>query len=294
MLQHERTVMDNNDRFGPFFYLLSGILIGIIIAAIILTIFNTNSFVEEFAKGINPEALAPEAFGLIVAVGVIDVFARRRELNHEEKQRDIAKEEAIVQEKERLILQMGSPDNAFAREAVRTLKARRWGFGEDKSLRRKDFDYAQLTNADLEFADLEGSFFRGANLNCAKLMQANLNVVHFETADLVQANLSGSNLERAELIMTDFHDATIVDANLQRANFNQTELQGANLTNSNLAKSVAIEYAKFDETTTLPDGSKWTPNTDMMRFVEPNHRDFFSPNTDGLLKRYTHHIHCDN
>lgn len=31
----------------------------------------------------------------------------------------------------------------------------------------------------------------------------------------------------------------------------------------------------FDEATILPDGTKWTPRTDMRRFTDPNHPKFW-------------------
>ena len=61
---------------------------------------------------------------------------------------------ATRQEKKRLILQMGSPDNAFAIEAVRMLRSKRWL--TDGSLRR-----AYLPGANLPGANLEGAKLRG-------------------------------------------------------------------------------------------------------------------------------------
>lgn len=127
---------------------------------------------------------------------------------------DAAKELAIKQEKERLILQVGSPENTLAVEAARILKARGWGFKEDTTLHK----------ADLGRANLQGALLLGANLQGANLWDANL-----RAADMRWANLQG----------------------------------------------VSLSGASFDEETTLPDRSKWTLDTDMRRFTDPEHPAFW-------------------
>jgi hypothetical protein len=52
--------------------------------------------------------------------------------------------------------------------------------------------------------------------------------------------------------------------NMPRIGLSGANLQGADLTG-----------AKFDENTTLPDGTKWTPDTDMTRFTDPEHPEFW-------------------
>ena len=65
------------------------------------------------------------------------------------------------------------------------------------------------------------------------------------------------------------------EANLWSANLKGANLQQANLKN-----------ARLDEDTVLPDSkatlnngylSKWTPDTDMSRFTNPEHPDFWQP-----------------
>jgi len=81
------------------------------------------------------------------------------------------------QEKGRLILQMGSPDNAFAIEAARQLSSKGWLY--DGSLR--------------------GAVLTGADLNGAKLFEANL----------TGANLCEANLKGADLSETKYNNETI-------------------------------------------------------------------------------------
>ena len=65
------------------------------------------------------------------------------------------------------------------------------------------------------------------------------------------AILSGANLEGAYLVMANLQGAVLIGANLQGA--------------------------KFDDNTTLPDDTRWTRDTDMARFTDPEHPDLWRP-----------------
>lgn len=91
-------------------------------------------------------------------------------------------------------------------------------------------------------------------------------------ADLQRALLVFTNLQHATLIGTKLQNAALVGANLQGANLQRAMLQGTNLEGANLENSCfgeAYDAAEFDETTILPDGTFWTPETDMTRFTNP-------------------------
>ena len=141
---------------------------------------------------------------------------------------------SILQEKKRLILQMGSPDNAFAIEAVRQLNAKGWLF--DGSL-----EDVNLINANLS----------GANLSGANLYEANLS----------NANLSNANLERAFLGPGNLSNANLSNANLSGISMMSLNLSNANLSNANLShfmpghidiSSSNLDGAKYTEGTTWP------------------------------------------
>src|SRR3990172_5019937 len=91
------------------------------------------------------------------------------------------------EEKKRLILQMGSPDNAFAQEAVRQLRFRGWLM--DGSLRGASLLDANLQGAKLSYADMQGVTMVGANLQGAELWETNLN----------GADISNANMENAKM-----------------------------------------------------------------------------------------------
>lgn len=77
---------------------------------------------------------------------------------------------------------------------------------------------------------------------------------HVSGGSLIGANLSG--------------------ANLGGANLSDANLFGANLSGANLRR------ARFDETTILPDGAKWTADTNMERFANPKQNDDENENDD--------------
>lgn len=181
-----------------------------------------------------------ELMGIVITVWIIDSLNHHRSTN---------------EEKDRLILQMGSPDLAFAREAVRILRQKAWL--TDGTLQGKDFSMANLKETDLNDADLRGAWLSGAQLNDSKLINANLYDAWLSEADLRGANLFTANLQKANLRGAYLRSANLGGANLQGAKLERANLGGANL------NSVIC-----DETTILPDGTKWTPDIDLSHFSE--------------------------
>ena len=116
---------------------------------------------------------------------------------------------------------------------------------EGADLHKLNLGGAYLRMIGLERANLQGANLRGANLRSARLDQANL-----RDADLTRANLC-----YARLVQADLRDAYLQDADLSTADLTSAQLQGAVLTG-----------AKFDAFTTLPNGQKWTRDTDWSRF----------------------------
>jgi len=121
-------------------------------------------------------------------------------------------------EKGRLILQMGSPDNAFAVEAVRALQSHGWL--RDGSLKMANLRSANLQGADLGGANLQRTDLMHANLQEAKLGNANLQGAMLWKANLQGAHLYGANLQGAGLFGTNLQGAFLFQANLQRVRYN--------------------------------------------------------------------------
>ncbi len=86
---------------------------------------------------------------------------------------------------------------------------------------------ADLTDADLRFAD-----FSQADLPGAILVRANLEGANFKQAKLTRADLSGANLRGADLRNTDMTEAVLPGANLTEAQASGIELFRCDLSRS--------------------------------------------------------------
>lgn len=186
-------------------------------------------------------------YGINVFTSVVSTVATVLILDRlAERRADRKAEEAL---KQQLVDDAASNSNEIAKNAVYQLYRKRW-------LR---FEEGLLKGANLQFANLQGADFQFANLQRTDLSYANL-----QKADFTQADLRGANL---------------VMANLRGATLLHTNLAGANLTMANL-REVGREQdyfvpIRFDSMTILPDGTKWTQETDIRRFVDPEHPNFW-------------------
>jgi len=172
---------------------------------------------------------------------------------------------------------------------------------EDADLGIANLSEARLIGANLSRVNLwRAILWRGnlydANLSGASLMEANLlgadlTGATLEDADLVNANLSGAFLIQANLSRTSLFGANLLrvnlrKANLLRVNLRKVNLSGANLTGATL-EEVDLRWANLAEANfmdtiwgtacLLPDETLWTSDTDMSRYTDPNHPDFWQP-----------------
>lgn len=91
-----------------------------------------------------------------------------------------------------------------------------------------------LRYADLSGADLYGAYIEGANLSGANLSGANLRNTNLSSANLRNTNLSGAELVCADLSGADLSGADLGDANLGSADLGYADLYGADLSGANL------------------------------------------------------------
>lgn len=159
-----------------------------------------------------------------------------------------------------LKLQLASPSNDFALEALRQISTAHLGFLHNDFLVESKLSNANLSNAYLYGVNLkkstmvktilDSSNLTHARLHEAKLIDAKITnsdvcFAQFHNADLRWCNFSGSILQGS-----DFRGAWLIGTDFRGANLNGTFLRGAN----------CINMAIFDETTTLPNGDKWNPD----------------------------------
>ena len=237
-----------------------------------------------------------ELLSIGLTVLVIDSLNRRQA----EKERIVIEEanrqRAEAERKAELILQLGSPDNGFAREAARLLRHKGWltdGSLQGASLieanlQGEDLFGANLKGAKLLEANLQGTYLydanlqeaelSGTNLQGADLQIANLQGANLRWANLQKANLRAANLKEANLIEANLQGARLIEANLQKADLSEANLQGVNLRGVSLQEAdlrwvnlqgTNLQGTEFDENTILPDRTKWSPGRDMREFTHP-------------------------
>jgi hypothetical protein len=270
-----------------FFYQIGGGLLLVVIGVLIGgTLFSTDP--DGYKANLYTDALS-----VLVTVLVLDRLAERRR---------------ILDIQERLIMVAGGQSNETAKRAIDELRHRGWLEGADGLLRKVRLWNAKLQGADLRNANLSGTDMQEASLERAilrgaKLERAMLPFTKLEGADLREANLQGAVLFKADLKVANLWRANCQAAYLDRANLRQAILAETNFQDSNLAETdfrmanlrgsnfrgAILEKARFDEETVLPDAQfvrrekdgteifdkYWTPDTDLSRFTNPNHPNFW-------------------
>lgn len=218
--------------------------------------FDLSDFLADYYANASTELTS-----IAITVLLIDTLNRRRE-EHVSRLREL----------EQLTRQLGSGVNEVAKHAAEELRAEGWL--TDGTLQESDLRVANLEDAKLWEADLQG-----ANLQWAKLKRANLNRSMLVGANLMQSNLqtarlSGADLRQANLIEAKLYRANLRGAQLDHADLTGAHLEGAHLDRANLSNAILIN-ALLDELTTLPDGMKWSAETDLARFTDPKHPNFW-------------------
>ena len=123
------------------------------------------------------------------------------------------------------------------------LSDRRW-----TDLRKAKLRGANLSGADLTYANLRFTKLSGANLSRADLSNAHLRGADLSNADLRDTKLSFADLTGANLSGADLRDAKLFFTNLSKAN-----LTDVDLTTIGGIKNFTLDDAKFCRTK-LPSG----------------------------------------
>ena len=237
-------------------------------------------------------SLVPEAIGIIFTVLILDRLAENR---------------AREQLQTRLVHEARSQSNETAKAAVDWMNAEGWLKRESRTalLRGMNLNNAKLGDADLRSANLQQTDFWRANLTHAHLRYADLRGANFTDANLRDVHLRYATLQQATLTHTDLQHAYLEYANLQQAQLEKANLKAATLFCANL-RDAHLDDAIFDEKTVLPDAQRlqdadgnflkdesddyiydkyWTSTTDMQRYTNPQHPDFWQPHY--LVAGYT-------
>ncbi len=256
--------------------LAAGVLLVIVAAVIGLALFPDD-------KGFQGN-LYTTILGVLITIFILDRRAERREALRAEN--DL---------KARLIREMGSSVNEVAIRAVEELRAKGWlsdGTLEHMKWKNANLQDADLTRATLPYvnlgeANLKKAKFYEANLENACLWSANLQESNLRVVYLYNSDLWGAYLQNADLTGSYLKKANLRAVNLQQANLCAVTLTASNLTDAHLEGAILYDY-QIDETTILPDGTNWTAETDMSRFTNANHPQFWrsnNPNSPAFSHR---------
>ncbi len=129
-----------------------------------------------------------------------------------------------------------------------------WETIDKSNLEGKDFNFANLENA-----DLNNSFLNGANMNFAGMKDANfsnssLNGINMNFADLRYAKLDNTAMKGANLNFAIMENADLINADLDGANLNFANLDGANMTGARL-NGANHAFAGTSRSTICPDSN---------------------------------------
>ena len=199
--------------------------------------------------------------------------------------------------KHRLIREAGSRSHDVAISAVEWIDREGWLTGEEGLLKGANLQEAQLQGAWIDGANMEGALLRKADLRGAKLEGAWLRTAQMPEARLYRARLRGAKMqhaylgsayaERADFSHTclkcatlDFmclRDANLNDACLAKASMKQAKLHGAALIGADLSGAILIA-AKLKNALYL-NQAKW--ENAKLRYVDLQGVDFSDANMEG-------------
>ncbi len=135
------------------------------------------------------------------------------------------------------------------------IEKNQWGTIDKSKLEGKDFNFANLENA-----DLSNSFLNGANMNFAVMRNANfsnssLEGINMNFADLRYAKLDNTGMKGANLNFADLKYANLQNAVLDGANLNFANLDGANLTGASLV-GASLAFTGTSSSTVCPNSNR--------------------------------------
>ena len=113
----------------------------------------------------------------------------------------------------------------------------------------RNFQNADLSNAQLAGVNLQDANLIGANLRGANLSYAQLDGVKLVVADLSDANLTNASLRKVKMMGATLQNTNLSYANLMGANLSDADLTNARLVNAKLVDTdlanTDLELAKF-------------------------------------------------
>ncbi len=176
-----------------------------------------------------------------------------------------------------------------------------WADLRGATLREANLEGASLFLANLEGASVSRSNLRGAVLRGAYMSHADLRYANLFQAELCRADLRDALLKATFFRQAKLHQADLRNAHLERADLQGADLRGAQLGGASLhgaeLQGALLGDAVFDASTVLPDGTSWTPETDLARFTDPAHPTFYTyrrpPDWAGIVLEQQRALHFE-
>lgn len=98
----------------------------------------------------------------------------------------------------------------------------------------------------------------------------------------IKLDLRGTDLRKENLLGANLRGANLQESNLEGVDLGGANLEGANLRDARL-DAVNLEGADL-RGAYLPDGTNWTEDTDVTRFTNPDHPDFWENKEEKVPK----------
>jgi len=161
-------------------------------------------------------------------------------------------------------------DRLDARRELEQLQNRlmREATGQSNEMAKSAIDWMQYE----DWLDGDESLLAGQQAWRAKMQGVNLYQANLEKTDFYRSSLEGANLYDVVARNTNF-----AYTNLEGADFVCADLTGANLEGANLKD--AVFFHPNQSPAILPDGKAWTTETEIERFTDPAHPDFWRSNS---------------
>jgi len=188
-----------------------------------------------------------------------------------------------ARQKKTLINRLRSQAASPALDALDQLRASGWLY--DGTLESENLSLVNLQGADLRTTVIDeletGELVRksvppsfgNANLRYACLKDAILVGADLSAVDLQSANLNGAQLKDAHLRMSNLRHADCARADLRGVSLEACDMEGANLKDAIISEPLA----RCDSRTVPPDGTYWSSDGDLYRFVDRSRQDFWEP-----------------
>ena len=238
---------------------------------------------DAYALNVHTEGFGV-ALGVIITVFVIDALNRRRDA--ERRQQDLI---------DRLLREARSPEPVIASHALHEIQDRYLHTKEKSVLKGGYLLQARWEGVTLNYFNLQEAFMTDSTLKNSRLFMvemqraslwlASMTNVSFIGVNLTESNLGNSNLVRVVMRNVNLHGANFESANMEGIEIRNSTLTSTNLKSSNL-KNAKLIGNKYDENTVLPNGKIWKQSTDLDRFTDPDHPNFWrscDPNSPAYL-----------